>query len=331
MEMTSFLVCPRCRGELVRAGAVFNCRECATAYPVVDEVPQFDAPMPGQANPDNGGRDARRDYWNRGWEARFQGDHAFLSGLNTRSDWAAYLAPTMERLRSCGHVSCVEARPEVVDGKVVLDIGCGGGTTGAIFAYGGAHYIGLDHSSNAAVYSLRHLKGVGGEGFTVQGNAESLPIRSNSIDIVYSNGVLHHTPNFATAMDEVYRVLKPGGTAIIALYATYSTQFGVLRLLGILKGRLSRAAIERWMGEASEGDWRTADRLNPWTETFSEKQLRKAMRRYNVGKLTFRKNGSPIGELPRIGASLSRLALVQRIDRGLEPWLGSMLVMSFGK
>jgi ubiquinone/menaquinone biosynthesis C-methylase UbiE len=346
MQMTSFLVCPQCHGDLVRVDAAFNCPRCAKLYPMVDEVPQFDLPNPDAPVPDaaapaapaanlpraaDESRDVRRDYWNRGWEARLHGDHAFLLGLASRSEWVSYLQPAIAELTARGHVTCIEANRETLRGRTVLDIGCGGGATSATFGYYGAQYIGLDHSSNAARYSLRHLRGAGGDGFTVQGNAESLPIRDGSIDVVYSNGVLHHTPNFLTAMDEAYRVLRPGGTAIIALYATWSTQFGVLRLLGALRGNLSRKAMERWMGEASEGDWRTGDRRNPWTETFSEAQLRRVVSKYPMRGLSFRKNGSPVGELPRIGAALLRFAPLRWIDRALEPWLGSMLIMSLRK
>jgi SAM-dependent methyltransferase len=331
MDMGSFLVCPRCRADLVRAHSAFECRACGKAYPLVDEVPQFDLPDVAPSDGEHGGRDGRRTYWDQGWQARLQGDHAFLDGLKARSDWAAFLEPMIAQLRSHGHVSCVEARREVVNGKVVLDIGCGGGTTGATLAYCGAHYIGLDHSPAAAAYGLRHLKGVGGDGFTVQGNAEALPIRDNSVDVVYSNGVLHHTPNFGIALDEAYRVLKPNGRAIIALYATYSVTFGLVRLVGLLKGNLSRRAITRWMGEASEGDWRTGGRLNPWTETFSATELRKFVRKYAVSGLEFRKNGAPIEELPRYGPRLARLAPFRQLDRLLEPSLGSMLIMSFNK
>jgi SAM-dependent methyltransferase len=331
MQMTSYLVCPACHGDLDRTGAAFECRNCGKEYPVVDEVPQFDLPKPSRTDADDDGRGDRRDYWNHGWEARVHGDHAFLMGLKSRADWLGYLQPAIKKLSSQRHVTCVEANSTTLGGKTVLDIGCGAGATSATFGYYGAHYIGLDHSANAARYSLRHLKGVGGDGFTVQGNAEALPIRDNSIDVVYSNGVLHHTPNFLTAIDEAWRVLRPGGRAIIALYATYSTQFGVLRLLGMLKGNFRRKAMERWMGEASEGDWRTSGRLNLWTETFSEAELRKVMKKYDVRELSFRKNGTPLAELPRIGAWLGRFLLVRGVDRMLEPALGSMLIMSFSK
>jgi ubiquinone/menaquinone biosynthesis C-methylase UbiE/uncharacterized protein YbaR (Trm112 family) len=340
LEMTSFLVCPRCRGALVRERAAFNCRSCATGYPLWEDVPQFDLPDAATADRENAGanegpaggnRDQRRSYWDDGWQARFQHDHAFLSELKSRSDWESYLERQMVNARADRHVSVVEAGCDAIRGKVLVDIGCGGGNSGAMFGYRGAHYIGVDHSRHAAMYTLRHLRAIGADGFTVQGNAESLPIRDESIDVVYSNGVLHHTPNFPTAMDEAYRVLRPGGKAIIALYSTYSTIFSVLRMLGVLKGYLTRRAMDRWIGEASEGAWRTGDRLNPWTQSFSKSQLTQLVRNYNVSGLAFRKNGHPVGELPRLGHHLMRFSVVRKFDRALEPVLGSMIIMSFNK
>jgi ubiquinone/menaquinone biosynthesis C-methylase UbiE len=287
-------------------------------------------PRSTEPNSDSGeSRNDRQKYWDHGWEARYRADHATLAELKTSAQWVAYVE--QECIRAHRHVSQVEAGRQVVEGKVVLDIGCGGGNSSAIFGYFGANYIGIDHSPHAAMYALRHLKAVGGNGFTIQGNAESLPIRDESIDVVYSNGVLHHTPNFSTAMDEAHRVLKPGGKAVIALYATYSTQFGVLRLIGAFKGHFSRQARERWMGGATEGAWRTGNKLNSWTETFSAAQLRKFARKHEVQKLTFRKNGDPIGEIPRLGSVLMRSKVIRQLDRALEPLLGSMLIMSFEK
>ena len=251
IDMTSFLGRPKCRSDLAARDGFFSCTKCARQYPVIDEVPQFDLPT----SPEHGeaGRDVRRDYWDHGWEARIKGDHAFQAELRTRADWSTYLEREIQVLGASRHVMVVEANRETVHDKVVLDIGCGSGTSGALFGYLGAHYIGVDHSRHAAARALRNLRAAGGDGFTAQGNAEALPIRDNSVDVVYSNGVLHHTPNFLNAMDEAFRVLKPGGKAIIALYATYSTQFGVTRLLGVLKGNISRSARARWLNEISEG------------------------------------------------------------------------------
>jgi SAM-dependent methyltransferase len=300
------------------------CLVCERVYPVVNNVPLFDLPR-GEASD----KDSRREYWDLGWEARSGGDHAELGSLRTRDDWCEHIAAAVAA--SPNHVRHVETREAVVRDKVVLDIGCGGGVSSATFGFFGARYIGVDHSQQAAMQALRHLRSVEGRGFTAQANAEELPIRTSSIDVVYSNGVLHHTPNFVRTLDEAYRVLKPGGRAVIALYSTYSTLFGLLRLRGALVGNWSRSAMDAWMGSQTEGAWRTGERLNTWSETFSAHKLRRVVRKYAIRNLKFRKNGSPLGEIPRFGERLLHLPAAKRVDRALEPLLGSMIIMSFDK
>jgi SAM-dependent methyltransferase len=104
-------------------------------------------------------------------------------------------------------------------GLDVLEIGVGLGTDFFRFARAGARAVGLD-LTEAAVTSTRRLLELEGLSARVEvGDAESLPFASNSFDVVYSWGVLHHTPNTATALEEVRRVLRPGGEARIMLYA----------------------------------------------------------------------------------------------------------------
>lgn len=121
-------------------------------------------------------------------------------------------------------------------GLRVLEIGCGLGTDGARFARAGAIYTGVDLTDAAVSLARRRfeLEGLPGE-FRVA-DAERLEFAPDSFDIVYSHGVLHHTPDGAAAVREVHRVLKPGGRAIVMLYHrdsyNYRVNIGVLRRFG---------------------------------------------------------------------------------------------------
>jgi SAM-dependent methyltransferase len=73
-------------------------------------------------------------------------------------------------------------------------------------------------------------------------NAECLPFADESFDVVYSWGVLHHTPDTVGAVHEVWRVLRPGGTARVMIYHKYSLVGFMLWLrYGLLAGRPARS------------------------------------------------------------------------------------------
>ncbi|MBK9249262.1 MAG: class I SAM-dependent methyltransferase [Ignavibacteria bacterium] len=56
-------------------------------------------------------------------------------------------------------------------------------------------------------------------------DAENMPFDDNSFDAVYSFGVIHHTPNIQKTIEETYRILKPGGQAIISVYNRNSAHY----------------------------------------------------------------------------------------------------------
>lgn len=140
-------------------------------------------------------------------------------------------------------------------GLRVLEIGCGLGTDGAQFAAAGAEYTGVD-LTDASIELARKkfdLAGLRGE-FRVA-DAESLDFADSSFDLVYSHGVLHHTPDTAGAVREIHRVLKPGGRAIVMLYhrGSYNYRIGisVLRRAGarLLKSESGIRIVNRLTGE----------------------------------------------------------------------------------
>ncbi len=75
-------------------------------------------------------------------------------------------------------------------------------------------------------------------------NAEQLSFRDEQFDFVYSHGVLHHTPNPINAFNEVYRVLKPGGKAIIMLYHKHSFNYYV-RIMLYMRLRVLMQILQR--------------------------------------------------------------------------------------
>src|SRR5581483_8549039 len=98
----------------------------------------------------------------------------------------------------------------------------------------------LDLSAEHLRHTKQHLAIHGLQTRPVLGDAEKNPYGDASFDLVYSFGVLHHTPNTASAVREIFRVLRPGGTALIGLYHRDSWFFWLQVLLrrGILLAEL---------------------------------------------------------------------------------------------
>jgi len=123
--------------------------------------------------------------------------------------------------------------------KKVLEIGLGQGADSMQISLRGADYYGIDLTDE----SVRRLK----ERFKlfdlnynsiIKDNAEKIPFEDNFFDIVYSHGVIHHSPKIDKIVSEIHRVLKPDGKAVIMLYHKNSFNYWVsiffLRRIGLL-------------------------------------------------------------------------------------------------
>jgi ubiquinone/menaquinone biosynthesis C-methylase UbiE len=122
-------------------------------------------------------------------------------------------------------------------GSKVLEIGCGNGADGVMFALAGADYTGVDLTTSAIEATRTHFETLGLRGRFQIENAESLSFADDSFDFVYSHGVLHHTPNPSKAFSEIHRVLKPSGRAVLMLYHKHSFNYYV-RILGYMRSRV---------------------------------------------------------------------------------------------
>jgi ubiquinone/menaquinone biosynthesis C-methylase UbiE len=107
-------------------------------------------------------------------------------------------------------------------GKDVLEVGVGLGSDFVRFARAGARLHGIDLTEAAVALVRRRLELEGLSAEVTVADAEALPFADESFDLVYSWGVLHHTPDTQRALREVRRVLRPGGEARVMLYARRS-------------------------------------------------------------------------------------------------------------
>ena len=104
----------------------------------------------------------------------------------------------------------------------VLEIGVGLGADHQSFAQGGAKLTGIDLTERAVLHTQRRFELLGLNSDLRVGDAENLPFSDATFDLVYSWGVLHHSPDTPKAIREVFRVLRPGGSARIMIYNKYS-------------------------------------------------------------------------------------------------------------
>lgn len=113
------------------------------------------------------------------------------------------------------------------DGRDVLEAGCGIATDGINFARHGANYTGVDFSDSAVSLAQRRFELEDVPGRIVHSSITELPVADRSQDLVYSNGVIHHVPDTQRAIDEMFRVLRPGGKAIVMIYHRASLNYHV--------------------------------------------------------------------------------------------------------
>jgi SAM-dependent methyltransferase len=166
-------------------------------------------------------------------------------------------------------------------GARLLEIGCGMGTDLLQFARGGARCTGIDLTPRSVEISRHRFRLYGANAHFMISDGERLPFRTESFDVVYSNGVLHHTPDTAGSIREVHRVLRPGGVAKVMLYHRNSLNYWfeiVLRrgVLGLefLRGRSAEEIMSRVI-EFSDHDAR------PLVKVYSRKQAHELFSMFN--------------------------------------------------
>ena len=212
--LLDLLACPECRGAL-RLDAAETSGESVTTgtltcgsghtFAITNGVPRF---VKHELNADQARtRDSFGDEW-----TRLYPEHG-----HSTPEWQAERDIFLEYTRSL---------PSEYRGKLVLDAGCGNGRYAKLANDWGARVVCVDISS--AVEIAQANVGTRPEVAVVQGDLFKLPFRTELFDIIYSIGVLHHTPDALGAFKSIQPLVKPGGFFSIfmhgqgnrALYAT---------------------------------------------------------------------------------------------------------------
>lgn len=184
------LRCPECENALARQPGEYRC-SCGRAYPVRDGVACFVDP-----------RNYAESFgfqWRRYARTQLDEGEVRESELHFR--------------RTTGF------RPEDLSGKLVLDVGCGMGRFAEVATRWGARVIGVDLSAAAQVAAQNLSER---DFVALQADVFHLPFAPESFDLIYSIGVLHHTPDCELALRTLPRYLKPGGTIAVWLYSGYN-------------------------------------------------------------------------------------------------------------
>src|SRR5246127_1513324 len=189
-EVLAILRCLDCQGGLASGTGGSVCSNCKREYPVVNGVLRF--------------VDAQN----------YAGSFGF--------QWKLYSRTQLDDASSQRSENAFRRRtgfkPEELAGKVVLDVGCGMGRFAEVATRWGARVVGIDLSAAAEVAA----KNLADRDFVaLQADVFSLPFAPESFDLIYSIGVLHHTPDCEAAVKALEKYLKPGGLLVVWLYSGY--------------------------------------------------------------------------------------------------------------
>lgn len=196
-----------------------------------------------------------------------------------------YLDRFHDLMKINNHLIINEMLIENIKNKLILEIGSGSGAHSALLSREGAKVCAIDISLARSISTNKKLKLLNNNSFlSINCDAEELPLESDSFDFIYSNGVLHHSDNPQRAINEVYRVLKPKGKAIIMLYCKSSAEFffNIIPRAIIFGSIFRKKKIEEWVGQVTEGKPKFGFTKNPITNVYTKTQLEKLFKNFEI-------------------------------------------------
>lgn len=198
-RLLDFLACPGCKGDLVLKAAIVE----------DGEVMEGDLTC----------KDCRAHYWINKGVPRFLNQRTYAETF--AYEWHRFRTVQLDSANGTRESEKEFARKTGlsagdVRGWLVLDAGIGAGRYAEVVAGWGGEVVGVDLSS--AVDAAFENVGRRARVHPVQADIFALPFRSETFDLAYSIGVLHHTPSPRTAFAHVAATVKKGGQLAIYVY-----------------------------------------------------------------------------------------------------------------
>ncbi len=215
-------------------------------------------------------------------------------------------------------------RPAHMRGARVVEIGLGYGTLGQRLVESGAHYTGVDLAVGPVTMLAHRLEMLGERAAAVRASALALPFASDTVDHLISIGCFHHTGNVQQCVDEAYRVLKPGGTALVMVYNQFSYRQWLRWPVLTFRAWLSDAGLSQEPTDVAADRRRAYDidssgRGAPETVFVSRRTLRGLFGAFARVELFTENNDRVLRFLPR-GLFLSTLGRTLGLDIYVHAW-----------
>jgi len=208
-------------------------------------------------------------------------------------------------------------RPEYVRGKTVLEIGCGMGTHAEMLGRAGARLTAIDQTEIAVMATKRRLDLFERRSQVLRQDAERLAFQEKTFDFVWTWGVIHHSTSTERCVDEIARVLKPGGRLMMMVYyrpsLVYYLHCGLIR--GLMMGQLYRKSLQQIYVESSDGFY---------ARVFNRSELKQLVGGYFRDiRITVVGLKAELYPLPRTGFKLM-------LERLTPDWLARLVLSRFG-
>lgn len=174
-------------------------------------------------------------------------------------------------------------------GKKVLEIGCGQGIDLLSFGINGAECHANETTEKHAVIASNRFIKQRIKLVLSKESATKMPWQNSEFDLVYSMGVFHHIPDSEKAFSEAFRVLKPGGVFICAVYRKWSAFFLFQKFFweGIVHGKLYTIGYHTLLSTIERGGGINGPYVELYTKEVLEKRLKDAGFRLETLRVTW--------------------------------------------